>query len=67
MPRADAKLLAIEELMSRGGRCAAGRLCVAGRYGETSCDGVGAGDEGCLEGGIFKSGTVSVSGFEGTG
>lgn len=34
MPRAEAKLLAMEELASRWGRCAAARLCDAGRYGE---------------------------------
>lgn len=67
MPRADARLLAIEELMSRGGRWAAGRLCDAGRYGETSCAGMGAGDEGCWGGADFESGTVSVSGLEVTG
>lgn len=65
MPRADARLLAIEELMSRGARWAAGRLCDAGRYGETSCAGVGAGDEGCCGGAGFESG--AVSGFEVTG
>ncbi len=58
MPRADARLLAIEELISRWGRWAAGRLCDGDRYGDPSCTFGGSGSwDG--DGAGFISGTGS--------
>lgn len=47
MPRADARLLAMDELTSRGGRWVAGRLCDWVRYEEASLALGYSGDWGC--------------------
>ena len=58
IPRAEARLLAIEEPTSRCGLWAAAKLCVSGRKGDLACvgDALGAGETGE---GVFSE-SVSV-------